>query len=116
MKISQRVRRILSNYAGEPPGVVGNLARILMEGKLGGTGKMIILQVDQGIEHKGHARPSRSPIRANRLERLTKPIPAAIDAGLNDYAPRRRARWNARRRSFPVKDARHITRSKPKSP
>jgi len=82
MKISQRVRRILSNYAGEPPGVVGNLARILMEGKLGGTGKMIILPVDQGIEH-GPARsfavndPGYDPDYHHQL---------AIDAGLNAYA------------------------------
>jgi class I fructose-bisphosphate aldolase len=82
MKISQRVRRILSHYGGEPPGVVGNLARMLMEGKLGGTGKMIILPVDQGIEH-GPARsfavnaPGYDPAYHHQL---------AIDAGLNAYA------------------------------
>jgi class I fructose-bisphosphate aldolase len=51
MKTTRTVQKILSHYEGETPGVKGNLARILMNGKLGGTGKMIILPVDQGFEH-----------------------------------------------------------------
>lgn len=45
------VERILANYAGEPPGVVGNLRRLLEHGALAGTGKLVILPVDQGFEH-----------------------------------------------------------------
>ena len=36
---------------GDPPGVKANLARILCTGRLGGTGKVVILPVDQGFEH-----------------------------------------------------------------
>ncbi|MGR3626777.1 MAG: class I fructose-bisphosphate aldolase, partial [Limimaricola sp.] len=51
MQTTDTVRDILRNYEGETPGVKANLARMLMAGKLGGTGKMIILPVDQGFEH-----------------------------------------------------------------
>ena len=49
--MTERVREILSNYAGESPGVLTNLARILNHGRLAGTGRMVILPVDQGVEH-----------------------------------------------------------------
>src|SRR3546814_5100385 len=48
MKITQRVKKILDCYESDNPGSKANLARILMEGKLGGTGKVVILPVDQG--------------------------------------------------------------------
>ena len=51
MKTTQKVRKILSNYESDNAGTKGNLARILMQGKLGGTGKVVILPVDQGFEH-----------------------------------------------------------------
>ena len=51
MRVTQKVRKIISHYEGENPGVKQNLARILMHGKLSGTGKMVILAVDQGFEH-----------------------------------------------------------------
>ncbi|CAN0532010.1 unnamed protein product, partial [Laminaria digitata] len=51
MKVTQRVRKILSWYESDNPGTKTNLARILMTGKLAGTGKMVILPVDQGWEH-----------------------------------------------------------------
>ena len=82
MKITQRVKRILANYEGENPGVKANLARILMEGRLGGTGRLVILPVDQGFEH-GPARsfapnpPAYDPHYHYQL---------AIDAGLSAYA------------------------------
>ncbi|MEM6488335.1 MAG: class I fructose-bisphosphate aldolase [Pseudomonadota bacterium] len=82
MKASRAVQRILANYEGDTPGVKGNLCRMLMTGKLGGTGKMIILPVDQGFEH-GPARsfgpnpPAYDPHYHYQL---------AIDAGLNAYA------------------------------
>jgi len=49
--MSKRVKEILGWYAGQNPGVLTNLARMLNHGTLGGTGKMVILPVDQGFEH-----------------------------------------------------------------
>ena len=46
-----RIQEILSWYESENPGTIRNLYRMLMQGKLGGTGKMVILPVDQGFEH-----------------------------------------------------------------
>ena len=51
MRITQRVKKILDGYESDNPGTKANLARILMQGKLGGTGKLVILPVDQGFEH-----------------------------------------------------------------
>ncbi|THD84345.1 class I fructose-bisphosphate aldolase [Aliigemmobacter aestuarii] len=82
MRASKQVQKILSNYEGETPGVKANLCRMLMEGKLGGTGKMIILPVDQGFEH-GPARtfaPNPAAYDPHYHYQL------AIDAGLNAYA------------------------------
>ena len=82
MKLTQRVKKILSNYESDTPGTKANLARILMHGRLGGTGKLVILPVDQGFEH-GPARsfapnpPSYDPHYHFQL---------AIDAGLSAYA------------------------------
>ncbi len=45
------VKAILDKYESDNPGVKTNLARILMQGHLGGTGKLVILPVDQGFEH-----------------------------------------------------------------
>lgn len=82
MKVTQRVRKILDNYESDNPGTKANLARILMQGKLGGTGKMIILPVDQGFEH-GPAR-SFAPNPAGYDPHYHFKL--AIDAGLNAYA------------------------------
>src|SRR5574338_304247 len=49
--MSDRVREILSWYRGENPGVLTNLYRLLNHGRLGGTGHLLILPVDQGFEH-----------------------------------------------------------------
>src|SRR5213075_1383256 len=51
MSISERVKTILENYESDNPGTKANLARILMQGRLGGTGRLVILPVDQGFEH-----------------------------------------------------------------
>ena len=51
MRISEKVKQILANYESDSPGTKANLARILMQGRLGGTGKLVILPVDQGFEH-----------------------------------------------------------------
>src|SRR5579875_1674980 len=82
MKVTQRVKRILDNYESDSPGTKANLVRILMQGKLGGTGKLVILPVDQGFEH-GPARsfapnpPAYDPHYHFQL---------ALDAGLSAYA------------------------------
>ncbi|ARN84350.1 class I fructose-bisphosphate aldolase [Candidatus Nucleicultrix amoebiphila] len=51
MKISRVVQKILQNYESDNPGTKTNLARLLTHGRLGNTGKMVILPVDQGFEH-----------------------------------------------------------------
>lgn len=82
MKVTQRVRKILSWYESDNPGTKTNLARILMTGKLAGTGKMVILPVDQGWEHG----PARS-FAANPAAYDPHYFPQlAVDAGLNAYA------------------------------
>src|SRR5438045_8041453 len=48
---TDRVREILSWYGSDSPGTLTNLSRMLSAGTLGGTGKMVILPVDQGFEH-----------------------------------------------------------------
>ena len=82
MRVSQKVKKILAGYESDNPGTKGNLARILMEGKLGGTGKLIILPVDQGFEH-GPAR-SFSPNPAGYDPHYHYQL--AIDAGLSAFA------------------------------
>ncbi|MEM9012939.1 MAG: class I fructose-bisphosphate aldolase [Pseudomonadota bacterium] len=82
MKATRAVQRILSGYEADNPGVKGQLCRMLMTGKLGGSGKMIILPVDQGFEH-GPAR-SFAPNPAAYDPHYHYQL--AIDAGLNAYA------------------------------
>lgn len=82
MRATRTVQKILANYEGETPGVKANLCRMLMTGKLAGTGKMIILPVDQGFEH-GPAR-SFAPNPAGYDPHYHYQL--AIDAGLNAYA------------------------------
>ena len=73
---------ILSWYAGENPGVLANLYRLLNHGRLAGTGKIIILPVDQGFEH-GPARSfAPNPVGYDPHYHFQ----LAIDAGLNGYA------------------------------
>ncbi|MCA3507630.1 MAG: class I fructose-bisphosphate aldolase [Rhodobacter sp.] len=82
MRATKAVQKILSHYEGETPGVKANLCRMLMEGRLGGTGRMIILPVDQGFEH-GPAR-TYAPNPASYDPHYHYQL--AIDAGLNAYA------------------------------
>jgi class I fructose-bisphosphate aldolase len=80
--MTEAVRKILSNYPAINPGTRANLARILNHGRLAGTGKLVVLPVDQGFEH-GPARsfavnpPAYDPLYHAEL---------AIDAGCNAYA------------------------------
>ena len=80
--MTDRVRQILSWYRSESPGVQANLYRFLMSGRLAGTGKIVMLPVDQGFEH-GPAR-SFSPNPAGFDPRYHFQL--AIDAGCNAYA------------------------------
>ena len=82
MKITRKVKTILDNYGSDSPGVKANLARMLMQGRLGGSGKMVILPVDQGFEHG----PARSfAVNPDAYDPLYH-FQIAIDAGLSAYA------------------------------
>src|ERR1700687_3526035 len=82
MKMTPRVRKILSHYESDNPGTKANLARILMHGRLGGTGKLVILPVDQGFEHG----PARSFAANPAAYDPHYHFQLAIDAGLSAYA------------------------------
>jgi class I fructose-bisphosphate aldolase len=80
--MSERIREILSWYGSDNPGTLTNLARILNHGALAGTGRVVILPVDQGFEH-GPARsfgsnPSAYDPRYH--------FELAIEAGCSAYA------------------------------
>jgi class I fructose-bisphosphate aldolase len=82
MTITPTVKAILDNYESDNPGTKANLARILMQGRLGGTGKLIILPVDQGFEHG----PARSfSVNPDAYDPHYH-YQLAIDAGLSAYA------------------------------
>ena len=80
--MADHVQEILSYYTSDNAGTKTNIARLLRSGKLAGTGKLVILPVDQGFEH-GPARsfapnpPGYNPLYHFQL---------AIDAGCNAYA------------------------------
>ena len=82
MSITPAVKAILANYESDNPGTKTNLARLLMHGRLGGTGKMIILPVDQGFEHG----PARSFAINPAAYDPHYHYQMAVDAGLNAYA------------------------------
>lgn len=80
--MTPRVKEILSWYGADNPGTLTNLARLLNHGTLGGTGKLVILPVDQGFEH-GPARSfAVNPAGYNPLYHFQ----LAIEAGCNAYA------------------------------
>src|SRR5512134_401438 len=80
--MNERVREILGWYGSDNPGTLTNLARLLNHGRLGGTGRFVILPVDQGFEH-GPAR-SFAPNPAGYDPRSHFRL--GIDAGCNAYA------------------------------
>jgi class I fructose-bisphosphate aldolase len=82
MQITRKVRTILSWYESDTPGTRANLARLMMHGKLAGTGKLVILPVDQGFEHG----PARSFAPNPEAYDPHYHFKLAIDAGLNAYA------------------------------
>jgi class I fructose-bisphosphate aldolase len=81
-KTTDRVRQILSWYSSDNPGVQNNLARLMNTGTLAGTGKFVILPVDQGFEH-GPARSfAPNPLGYDPDYHFQ----LAIDSGCNAYA------------------------------
>jgi len=79
---TDRVKEILSWYRSDNPGVLSNLHKLLNTGRLGGTGKMVILPVDQGFEHG----PARSFAKNAAGYDPRYHFELAIDAGCNAYA------------------------------
>ncbi len=80
--MQDRVREILSWYGSDNPGTLTNLARLLNHGALGGTGKLVILPVDQGVEHgPGRSFAPNPPAYDPRYH-----FELAIAAGLSAYA------------------------------
>lgn len=82
MHITDKVDKILSYYESDNPGTKANLYRLLMTGKLAGTGKLVILPVDQGFEHG----PVRSFAPNPDAYDPHYHFSLAIEAGLNAYA------------------------------
>ena len=82
MKVTRNIKKVLGNYESDNPGVKANLARILMTGKLAGTGKLVILPVDQGFEHG----PARSFAKNFFGYDPHYHFKLAIDAGLSAFA------------------------------
>ena len=80
--MTPRVREILSWYGSDNPGVLSNLARIMNSGRLKGTGKMVILPVDQGFEHG----PARSFGKNPDGYDPAFHFQLAIESGCNAYA------------------------------
>jgi class I fructose-bisphosphate aldolase len=82
MAYTDRVKQILSWYGSDNPGTRANIARLLNHGTLAGTGKLVILPVDQGFEHG----PARSFAANPDGYDPDYHVQLAIDSGCNAYA------------------------------
>lgn len=82
MAESNGAEQVLKNYAYETPGVIGNLRRLLYTGTLAGTGKLVILPVDQGFEHG----PARSFAPNPEGYDPEYHASVAVESGCNAYA------------------------------
>ena len=80
--MTERVREILSWYSSDTPGTRTNIARLLNHGRLGGTGRLVILPVDQGFEHG----PARSFAPNPPAYDPRYHFDLALAAGCNAYA------------------------------
>ncbi|HET7278976.1 MAG TPA: class I fructose-bisphosphate aldolase [Dermatophilaceae bacterium] len=80
--MTKRIDEILSWYESDDRQTLNNLRRILEHGRTGGTGKLVILPVDQGFEHG----PTRSfaPNPAGYDPRYHAQL--AVDAGCSAHA------------------------------
>jgi class I fructose-bisphosphate aldolase len=79
---SKIVTEILSWYGSDNPGTLTNLARLLNHGALAGTGKLVVLPVDQGFEHG----PGRSFAMNPAAYDPRYHFELAIEAGCSAYA------------------------------
>ncbi|HTO71060.1 MAG TPA: class I fructose-bisphosphate aldolase, partial [Myxococcota bacterium] len=79
---TKRVKEILSWYSADNAGTKANLARMLSHGRLAGTGKMVILPVDQGFEHG----PDRSFAPNPPAYDPQYHFQMAVEAGLSAFA------------------------------
>ena len=82
MAYTKNVIEILNNYQNTNAGIKSNMGRILMNGKLGGTGRLLILPVDQGHEHG----PDKSFLANRNAYDPIYHYELAIEAGLSAYA------------------------------
>ena len=82
MEMTSRVKEILSWYPSDNPGTKANLARLLMHGKLAGTGRLVILPVDQGFEHGPGRTFAPNPEGYDPEYHIT----LAMESGCNAYA------------------------------
>ena len=82
MAHTDRVAEILSWYQSDCPGTKANLARMLNHGRLAGTGKLVILPVDQGFEHGPHRSFAMNPAGYDPLYHYE----LAVRSGCNAYA------------------------------
>jgi class I fructose-bisphosphate aldolase len=80
--MNEKIREILGWYGSENPGTLTNMARILNHGTLGGTGRVVILPVDQGFEHG----PARSFAKNPPSYDPRYHFELALEAGCNAYA------------------------------
>ena len=80
--MTPRVKEILGWYGADNPGTLANLARMLNHGRLGGTGRLVILPVDQGFEHG----PARSFAPNPPAYDPRYHFELVIEAGCNAYA------------------------------
>jgi len=82
MALTDRVQQILSFYGSDNPGTRAQIVRLLTTGALSGTGKLVILPVDQGFEHGPLRSFGPNPDANDPLFHFQ----LAIDAGCNAYA------------------------------
>lgn len=82
MKVTKPVKKILGYYESDNPGTKSNLCRMLMHGRLAGTGKMVILPVDQGFEHG----PARSFAANTHAYDPHYHFKLAVNSGCSAYA------------------------------
>src|SRR5438093_12484928 len=80
--MTARVREILGWYGSDNAGTLTSLARLLNHGVLAGTGRMVILPVDQGFEHGPGRSFAMNPAAYNPQYHFQ----LAIDAGCTAYA------------------------------
>src|SRR5204862_6454664 len=80
--MSERTKEILSWYGADSPGTLTNLSRLLNHGALAGTGRLVLLPVDQGFEHGPARRFAPNPPAYDPRYHFE----LALSAGCNAYA------------------------------